>query len=77
MANTQYEVNPGSIEACDQGCVCPVLDNNMGRGMLRCNHTLGLECDVDCSSLFWVSGECPLHGFKHEIGDLDEIEQQI
>lgn len=43
--------NPGSDEALDQGCTCPVLDNGHGRGM----------GDPD-SLCFWISLDCPLHG---------------
>ena len=42
--------NPGSNDALDQGCACPVLDNNHGRGV----HGKTGE--------FWISTECPLHG---------------
>lgn len=38
--------NPGSDEALDQGCRCPVLDNSHGRG----------------PGPFWINGDCPLHG---------------
>jgi len=39
--------NPGSIEAIQQGCTCPVLDNNRGRGLGNDN--------------FWIDGACPIH----------------
>lgn len=45
--------NPGSQEARDLGCTCPVLDNNFGEG--RPDGHGGVEFDV--------SGHCPLHGF--------------
>ena len=38
--------NPGSDEAIDQGCACPVLDNGHGRG----------------PGPFWINVYCPLHG---------------
>lgn len=41
--------NPGSDEAVDQGCTCPVLDN--GRG----NEELGKVRG------FWINAGCPLH----------------
>lgn len=31
MRNVSRPPNPGSDEALDRGCTCPVLDNNHGR----------------------------------------------
>lgn len=46
----QVEVpNPGSDEALDKGCTCPVLDNGHGRG--RDGH-------------FIMMADCPLHGVR-------------
>lgn len=42
--------NPGSDAALAIGCACPVLDNARGRGNRR--------------GEFWVSGDCPVHGFN-------------
>ena len=42
--------NPGSDEALDQGCRCPVIDN--GHGNEKLGKTRG----------FWINAECPLHG---------------
>lgn len=44
--------NPGSDEAIEQGCSCPVLDNNNGKG-------LG-------DGTFWFSGDCPVHVSKQD-----------
>lgn len=44
--------NPGSEEAQEQGCTCPVLDNNRGKGVPAGKG--GVE--------FWMSSDCPLHG---------------
>lgn len=52
--------NPGSPEAVEQGCECPVLDN--GRG----NEKLGQERG------FWINGNCPLHGTKLSSTNLQE-----
>jgi hypothetical protein len=41
--------NPGSDEAIEQGCTCPVLDNGHG------DQTLG-----DTRG-FWITSGCPLH----------------
>jgi|WetSurMetagenome_2_1015567.scaffolds.fasta_scaffold400137_3 hypothetical protein len=43
--------NPGSDEAIEQGCACPVLDNHHGKGV-----------SLIGKPLFWVNEECPLHG---------------
>jgi hypothetical protein len=40
---------PGSDAALDQGCICPVLDNAHGGGLLN----LGRD--------WWVTEGCPLH----------------
>lgn len=45
--------NPGSKEARDKGCTCAVMDNGYGRGA---------QFDKDGNPLFWISGDCPLHG---------------
>lgn len=41
--------NPGSIEAFERGCVCPIIDNQHGKGSYK-------------SEGFIVHEECPLHG---------------
>jgi hypothetical protein len=46
--------NPGSFEAVEQGCMCPMVDNNYGRGN-------GLK---DGYPVFVVYEDCPLHGEK-------------
>ena len=47
--------NPGSDEAIDQGCTCPVLDNSHGKGYM------GIP------NVFVFSGGCPLHSVKQPI----------
>ena len=42
--------NPGSREAQEMGCICPVIDNHYGRGV-----------PVDGKRQFWMVEECPLH----------------
>ena len=44
--------NPGSDEARELGCRCPVLDNAHGRG------AWGTSGD---DAVFWISETCPLH----------------
>jgi len=50
-------MNPGSKEATDKGCTCPVLDNHHGRGVSQG----GKE------PLFWKNEHCPLHGVEAEM----------
>jgi hypothetical protein len=45
--------NPGSDEAIEQGCTCPIIDNNHGAGIGK---------DEKGETLFWYSLDCPLHG---------------
>lgn len=42
--------NPGSNEAIQQGCTCPVLDNYHGQGF-----------PYDGEIVFWYTEGCPLH----------------
>ena len=42
--------NPGSDEAIALGCICPVLDNNHGRG----------------PGPFWQVASCPVHSWPPE-----------
>ena len=43
--------NPGSDEAIECGCTCPVLDNHYGHGVPNSNG------GVD----FWYTSDCPVH----------------
>lgn len=47
--------NPGSVEAGEQGCKCPVMDNHYGLGE---PHSTGPR--------FWINGDCPMHAKKQE-----------
>ena len=50
---TQTKVpNPGSDEAIEQGCICPVLDNG---------HGMGRGKSPDGKTVFWITRDCPLH----------------
>ena len=42
--------NPGSDEALDMGCRCPVLDNAHGKGR-----------HWQDGGLYWINEECDLH----------------
>ena len=50
------EVNPpdpGSVDALDIGCTCPVLDNHYGKSL-------------GDPPLFWINGSCPIHALVSE-----------
>jgi hypothetical protein len=55
MENDVVYLNPGSSEAVKAGCSCPVMDNYHGKG---CGHT------ENGHPLFWVNGDCKVHGIK-------------
>ncbi len=38
---------PGSDEAVEQGCTCPVMDNAKGKGLP--------------GGMYWIDSICPLH----------------
>jgi hypothetical protein len=48
--------NPGSDEAIEQGCTCPIIDNGHGRGSYYGKDT------------FIVTKGCPLHDDRGETG---------
>ncbi|MGH8909037.1 MAG: hypothetical protein ACRD0K_21725 [Egibacteraceae bacterium] len=52
---------PGSPAAVRAGCLCPVLDNSHGRGLLS----------LDGETVYWVSGDCRLHGLREWAGAAD------
>jgi hypothetical protein len=47
---------PGSDDAIDQGCLCPVLDNCHGKGFPVTTDEGELQI------AYWMNNECPLHG---------------
>ena len=49
-------LNPGSPEAREQGCVCPVLDNGHGAGRGGDGEQFG----------WYIRGDCPLHGSEDQ-----------
>jgi hypothetical protein len=57
MAWKEGAPNPGSVEACEQGCICPVLDNGYGEGYM------GQE------GVFVTTLGCPLHDLPEEATD--------
>jgi hypothetical protein len=48
--NTDYI--PGTQEAIDAGCTCPVIDNHYGKGIPEPDGTVH----------YWYSSSCPTHG---------------
>ena len=54
---------PGSDDAIERGCTCPVVDNGHGRGaMLPAPETARHPRQAE--PLYWVSETCPLHGLR-------------
>lgn len=47
---TPERPNPGSREALDQGCLCPVMDNNHGK-----------QPPFDDPDGWYIHAECPVH----------------
>lgn len=53
---TDKQPNPGSNEAVDMGCTCPMFDNCHGAGAY-------IEKG---EPLFWINDKCPIHSAKKE-----------
>jgi hypothetical protein len=51
---TKTRPHPGSKEAEEQGCTCPIFDNARGHG--ACGQP----------NIFWVNADCPIHGTTKE-----------
>jgi hypothetical protein len=51
---------PGSKEAIERGCTCPVKDNHYGKGVPY--------------PKFWVTEGCPLHGI--DLSDIPEATEE-
>ena len=55
---------PGSPEAIDLGCKCPVMENHHGKGYMG------------VAGVFVYSGDCPLHAFEpQEWTPQDELDR--
>jgi len=52
MKNTE-EPKPGSSQAIELGCRCRRMDNHDGDGV-----------EISGEILFWINGDCPIHGLK-------------
>ena len=55
--------NPGTKEAIDAGCSCPIMDNNYGRGYWE---------DEDGTPLFVYNLDCKYHSSTINQKDLDK-----
>ena len=53
-------MKPGSEEAVKDGCKCPVMDNNHGKGANWCTPE-GLD-PLYNEPVFWMTEDCPIHG---------------
>ena len=54
--------NPGSDKAIEKGCICPVVDNNYGRGYI-------------IPGQFVIVEDCPLHGKKNVIPEINIMKE--
>ena len=61
-------MNPGSKEAVEAGCSCPIFDNGQGEGL-----------PWNGGRVWWINEDCPLHGIPTETEEekieLDHIER--
>jgi hypothetical protein len=53
--------NPGSTEASNSGCLCPIIDNGHGKGYL------GGVTDDTGKPIFVINDRCPLHGSSNYV----------
>jgi len=44
--NKETKPNPGSDQAIELGCICPILDNNHGKGGYRGGFFINLKCPI-------------------------------
>lgn len=52
---------PGSSAAQGLGCICPEVENQMGKGVAHI-HTDHVAQEV--STHFCINQDCPIHGFR-------------
>ena len=57
--NMEEKPNPGSDEALDEGCTCPVMDNRYGDGA-RVDPKTG-------KVMFWYTEGCPVHSVREVV----------
>ena len=77
--------NPGSKEAREQGCLCPVVGNEFGKGYLGCGDRFGFIANENCplhgagtvgSAKPWSFAnqlKSAIKGFKHTQGDVAKM----
>jgi hypothetical protein len=58
--------SPGSKEAVEQGCLCPIKDNKYGKGAMPSRSG---------EMLYYFSADCPLH--KDEYETTNEVEMWV
>lgn len=51
---------PGSDEAIEAGCICPVMDNGHGRGYMG-----GMKDRETGKTMYVVFTDCPIHTPEH------------
>lgn len=62
MTTEKKNLNPGSVDAIDHGCTCPVLSNNYG-----------LSPPIWPGS-WWIDVDCPLHGDTKAEGESNPVD---
>lgn len=65
MTETSPLPAPGSDEAIEQGCTCPVLANNYGKGVFL--------PEEPSEPYYWKSSDCPIHGTGLELAQKDQL----
>lgn len=58
-----FSPKPGSNDALEQGCTCPILGNMHGKGVKDKEGNIGYIVDI----------HCPLHGNEGSINYLKDI----
>lgn len=70
MTQESKHPNPGSLDAIEKGCLCPVLDNGHGQGAWG-----GIQQGLERQPLFWINAACPIHGKSQTpIDEADQVE---
>ena len=65
MAKERIDLAPGSPYAVKKGCLCPIMDNNQGKGS---GYTTKNGAPV-----FWYNLDCPLHGNAKPLDDNERV----
>jgi hypothetical protein len=56
---TLKDPKPGSKEAVEAGCNCPVIDNHHGEGIPMVNPDT-----KEVQRAYWMTADCVIHGIK-------------